>query len=141
MFTKIGVNDMAFNPTALKSVAAVADLSATGKRTARDVVLDGIKAQLALFAEPKKEGRRWFRSGATDTAFSLRYGNTALKLRGDEQQLAVETKSFPDAMNYFADEVKAGKFDKQLAELEKARAARTDKMRATRAEKKDKPKN
>lgn len=127
---------MTFNPTALKSVAAVADLSSTGKRTARDVVLDGIKQQLKLFAEPKTEGRRWFRSGATDTAFSLRYGNTALKLRNDETQLAVETKSFTDAMNYFAEEVGKGKFDAQLAELEKARAVRTDKMRATRAEKK-----
>lgn len=129
----------AFNPTALKSVSAVADLNATGKRTARDVVLEGIKTQLKLFAEPKTDGRRWFRSGASDTAFSIRYGNTALKLRGNETQLAVETKSFPDALNYFSDEIGKGKFDDQLAALEKARATRTDKMRETRAAKKVKP--
>lgn len=137
MLTKIGIYEMAFNPTALKSVSAVADLTTTGKRTARDVVLEAIKMQLALFAEPKKEGRRWFRSGANDTAFSIRYANTALKLRGDETQLAVETKSFPDALNYFADEISKGKFDAQLIELEAARAKRTDKMRETR---KNKPK-
>ncbi|WP_022682124.1 hypothetical protein [Sphingobium bisphenolivorans] len=126
----------AFNPNALKSVSAVADLGATGKRTARDVVLEGIKQQLKLLADPKVEGRRWFRSGVSDTAFSIRYGNTALKLRGQETQLAVETKSFSDALNYFSDEIAKGKFDDQLAELEKARATRTDKMRETRAAKK-----
>ncbi|WP_454883975.1 hypothetical protein [Sphingomonas oryzagri] len=127
---------MAFNPTALKSVASVADLSDNkGKRSAKATVLEGIKSQLALFADPKAEGRRWFRSGATDTAFQLKYGTTALKLKGDETQLAVETKLFPEAMAYFSAEVEKGKFDDQLAVLEKARAARTDKMRATRAAK------
>ncbi|MFX4087505.1 hypothetical protein ACKU27_20665 [Sphingobium yanoikuyae] len=128
---------MAFNPTALKSVSAVADLTTTGKRSARDVVLEAIKTQIALFNEPKKEGRRWFRSGANDTAFSIRYANTALKLKGEETQLAVETKLFPEALAYFADEIGKGKFDQQLEALEKARAARTEKMRATR---KSKPK-
>lgn len=128
---------MAFNPTALKSVSAVADLTTTGKRSARDVVLEAIKTQIALFNEPKKEGRRWFRSGANDTAFSIRYANTALKLKGEETQLAVETKLFPEALAYFADEIGKGKFDQQLEVLEKARAARTEKMRATR---KSKPK-
>lgn len=128
---------MAFNPTALKSVSAVADLTTTGKRSARDVVLEAIKTQIALFNEPKKEGRRWFRSGASDTAFSIRYANTALKLKGEETQLAVETKMFPEALAYFADEIGKGKFDQQLEALEKARAARTEKMRETR---KSKPK-
>lgn len=128
---------MAFNPTALKSVSAVADLTTTGKRSARDVVLEAIKTQIALFNEPKKEGRRWFRSGANDTAFSIRYANTALKLKGEETQLAVETKLFPEALAYFADEIGKGKFDQQLEALEKARAARTEKIRATR---KSKPK-
>ncbi|WP_313040748.1 hypothetical protein [Sphingobium yanoikuyae] len=128
---------MAFNPTALKSVSAVADLTTTGKRSARDVVLEAIKTQIALFNESKKEGRRWFRSGANDTAFSIRYANTALKLKGEETQLAVETKLFPEALAYFADEIGKGKFDQQLEALEKARAARTEKMRATR---KSKPK-
>ena len=137
MLTQIGVNEMAFNPTALKSVAAVADLNKTGKRNARDVVLEAIKTQIALFNEPKKEGRRWFRSGATDTAFSIRYANTALKLKGEETQLAVETKLFPEALAYFADEIGKGKFDEQLTMLEKARTARTEKMRETR---KSKPK-
>lgn len=133
---------MAFNPTALKSVASVADLSDNkGKRTAKATVLEGIKAQLALFADPKAEGRRWFRSGATDTAFSIKYGTTALKLKGEETQLAVETKLFPEAMAYFSKLVEEGKMDDQLSVLEKARAARTDKMRQTRAAKKgDKPK-
>lgn len=122
----------AFNPNALKSVSAVADLSATSKRSARDVVLEAIKLQIKLFNDPKMDGRRWFRSGASDTAFSIRYSNTALKLRGDETQLAVETKSFPDALAYFSEQIAQGEFDDQLATLEKARAVRTEKMRATR---------
>lgn len=127
---------MAFNPTALKSVASVADLSDNkGKRSAKATVLEGIKTQLKLFADPKAEGRRWFRSGATDTAFSVKYGTTALKLKGDETQLAVETKLFPEAMAYFSKEVEAGKFDDQLKALEAGRAARVEKMRATRAAK------
>ena len=128
---------MAFNVAALKSVSAIADLSDNkAKRTAKATVLEGIKNQLVLFADPKKEGRRWFRSGASDTAFSLKYGTTALKLKGEETQLAVETKLFPEAMAYFQSEVEKGKFDEQLSVLEKARGDRTDKMRATRAAKK-----
>ncbi len=126
-----------FNPTALKSVSAVADLAqtASNKRSAQDVVLAGIEKQLALFADPEADGKRWFRSGATDTAFSIRYSNQKLKLRGDEDQLAVPTAQFGDAMAYYVEEVKAGKFDAQLAVIEKGIAARSDKMRETRAAK------
>lgn len=126
-----------FNPTSLKSVSAVADLAKTGTamRSAKDVVIAGIEKQLALFADPKAEGKRWFRSGATDTAFSIRYSNRPLKLRGEENQLAVPTAQFKDAMAYYVEEVKSGKFDAQLAELEKGIAARSEKMRATRASK------
>jgi len=131
---------MAFNPTALKSVSSVADLDAKGKRTAKATVLEGIKKQLALFADPKAEGRRWFRSGATDTAFSVRYGASLLKLKGEETQLAVETKLFVEAMGYFAAEVEKGTFDAQLNELEKGREARVAKMRSTRAAKPKKDK-
>ena len=127
---------MAFNPSAFKSVSSVADLKETAKRSARDVVLAAIDRQIALFDDPKADGRRWFKSGATHTAFSIRYANTPLKLKGEETQLAVETQLFKDAMVYFAEEIAKGKMDEQLNALEKNRMARTEKARTTRAAKK-----
>ncbi len=130
----------AFNPTALKPASQVAEFADknNGARTAKAVVLDGIKKQIALFKDPKAEGRRWFTSGATHTAFTIRVANKPLKLQGDETKLAVETKDFEAAMDYFAKEIGAGKLDAQLDEATAAMNARKDKMKTTRADKKAK---
>lgn len=127
-----------FNPTALKPASQVAEFAdkAGAARTAKMVVLDGIKKQIELFRDPKAEGRRWFTSGATMTAFTLRVGNKPLKLQGEETKLAVETKDFEAALGYFTKEIEAGKLDAQLDIATKAMDDRKGKMRATRAAKK-----
>lgn len=132
----------AFNPTALKPASQVAEFAdkGTAQRTAKQVVLDGIKRQIELFRDPKAEGRRWFTSGATMTAFTLRVSNKPLKLQGEETKLAVETKDFEAALGYFAKEIEAGKLDAQLDVATKAMDERKGKMRATRASRKAQPK-
>ncbi|MEC3910084.1 hypothetical protein U5A82_06220 [Sphingobium sp. CR2-8] len=128
-----------FNPTSLKPASQIAEFAdkAAGARTAKAVVLDGIKRQVALFKDPKVEGRRWFTSGATHTAFTIRVANKPLKLSGAETKLAVETKDFEAAMDYFAKEISTGKLDAQLDEATAAMDARKAKMKTTRAAKKD----
>ncbi|WP_242152556.1 hypothetical protein [Sphingomonas sp. BAUL-RG-20F-R05-02] len=128
----------AFDPKNLKPAHTVAEFadSAQSQRTAKAVVLDGIKKQLALFKDPRVEGRRWFTSGASHTAFTIRVANKPLKLSGEETKLAVETKDFEAALDYFAKEIAAGKLDEQLNAATGAMEARKDKMRTTRAAKK-----
>jgi len=127
---------MTFNPNALKPASQVAEFAdKSGARTAKQVVLAGIKKQLALFKDPKAEGKRWFTSGATHTAFTLRVQNKALKLQDDETKLAVETKDFEAAMDYFTKQIEAGALDKQLDEATKAMEVRKEKMATTRAAK------
>lgn len=127
----------AFNPNALKPASQVEEFAKEGNapRTAKAVVLDGIKKQLALFKDPTAEGRRWFTSGKTHTAFTIRVSNKPLKLKGEETKLAVETKEFEAALDYFAKEIEAGKFDQQLDAATVAMEARKTKMKATRAAK------
>ena len=129
----------AFNPNALKPASQIEEFANAGNapRTAKGVVLDGITKQLALFKDPKADGRRWFTSGKTHTAFTIRVANKPLKLKGEETKLAVETKDFEAALDYFAKEIEKGTFDGQLNAATEAMNARKEKMRATRASKKN----
>lgn len=130
-----------FNPSAIKPASKSAEFSkAAGQRSARDVLLAGIDSQVALFKDPKAEGRRWFTAGQKEIAFSLRYSNRALVLVDGEKQVVVPTDQFEAALTYYKGEVGKGVFDAQLAEMAKAVDARKDKMRATRAGKKAEPK-
>lgn len=127
-----------FNPSSLKPASQVAEFAEKNNsaRTAKQVVLDGIKRQIELFRNPTADGKRWFTSGATHTAFTLRISNRPLRLQGEETKLAVKTEDFEAAMNHFAKEIEAGKLDEQLDQATKALDDRKSKMRATRQAKK-----
>lgn len=127
----------AFNPAAIKPASKSTEFGQTGNtRAAKDVLLAAIDAQLALYKDPKTEGRRWFTIGKSETMLTLRYGNKALVLKDGEKSVVVPNDQFEPAMAYFKEQVGKEAYADQLTELEKGRAARTDKMRATRAEKK-----
>jgi hypothetical protein len=127
----------AFNPAAIKPASKSTEFGQTGNtRAAKDVLLTGIDAQLALYRDPKAEGRRWFTIGKSETMLTLRYGNKALVLKDGEKSVVVPNDQFEPAMAYFKEQVGKDAYADQLTELEKGRAARTDKMRATRAQKK-----
>ena len=135
----------AFDPKNIKPASKSVEFNkAPGQRSAKATLLAGIDTQVKLFKDPKAEGRRWFQSGKTETAFSLRYGNKALVLVDGEKQVVVPTADFEAALAYFKGEVAADKYADQLAVLEKAGAERTTKMQATRKAKagarKDTPK-
>jgi hypothetical protein len=128
-----------FNPSILKPASKSIEFSAVAsstKRTPKDVLLAGIGNQLTLFKEPKKDGRRWFQSGKSETAFSIRYSNKALVLVENETKVVVPTAQFEGALAYYKGEVIKGTFDLQLAELAKGVDARKVKMAVTRAAKK-----
>ncbi|MBB5709424.1 hypothetical protein [Sphingomonas xinjiangensis] len=127
----------AFNPASIKPASKSAEFSKQGNgRAAKDVLLSAIDTQLALFKDPKKEGRRWFTVGKSETLLTLRYSNRALVLKDGEKSVAVPNDQFVGAMAYFKGEVEKGTYADQLTELEAANEERKTKMRNTRASKK-----
>lgn len=127
-----------FSPNMILPASKSAEFSQSqpGKRSAKTILLDGIERQIKLFADPQMDGRRWYTAGKTEIAISLRIGNRPLKLVGDEVKVAVPIDHFEDAMNHFSSEIKAGRFDTQLAEADIAMDARREKLSKTRAENK-----
>jgi hypothetical protein len=128
----------AFNPNMIVSAAKSAEFAgeANQDRTAKAILLDGIKRQLDFYANPTKEGRRWFVRGQKEVCITLRIGNKPLKLNGEETKVVVPAEHFEAAMKHYAAEVEKGAFNAQLALAETAMDERKDKLRKTRAEKK-----
>lgn len=126
-----------FNWNSVKPAGQVEEFAekAVGRRSPQDILIENIDRQLDLFDDPKEDGRRWFTSGKTHTAFTIRFANKPLKLRGEETKMAVETAQFPDAMQYIKEQVKKGAYDAQLAEFEKLLDKRREKAAETRASK------
>lgn len=121
---------------ASKSVEFGAEVDNT--RSAKAILLQGIKKQIDLFKNPASEGRRWFTLGQKEVAITLRVQNKPLKLAGEETKVVVPVDHFQAAMEHFTKEVTADKFKEQLVEADKAMTARKEKMRATRSANKEK---
>lgn len=132
-----------FNPTMLKP--AVAANAASAQRSAKEVALANIAKQAHLFKTPEDDGKRTFKSiDGGRVQFTLRVSNTPLVLgqyevdgvKADVREMTVPAANFAEALDYFADKLKAGEFDVQLAALDEKKTARTAKLRKTRASKK-----
>ncbi|MDM7954757.1 hypothetical protein [Blastomonas sp.] len=133
-----------FNPSLL--VPANAQAAASAQRSAKEVALANIDKQKHLFNTPEdKEGKRTFKSvDGGRVQFTLRVSNTPLVLgqyevdgvKADVREMTVPAANFAEALDYFADKLKAGEFDGQLAALDEKKTARTAKLRKTRSEKK-----
>ena len=132
-----------FNPALLMPVQAQG--STSNARSVKDVALDNIQKMKHLFQHPEDDGKRNFKKvDDKTTSFTIRVSNTALVLGQFDQggvkscvrEMTVPTVNFLDAMDYFADKVKAGEFDAQLEALNAKKAARTEKLKKTRSEKK-----
>lgn len=132
-----------FNPALLVPAAAVVTSAA---RSAKEVALANIGKQKHLFLSPEEEGKRTFKisEDGKQVSFTLRVSNTPLVLgqydvdgvKSDVREMSCPKANFADALDYFKDKVGAGEFDAQLATLNDKKAARTDKLRQTRATKK-----
>lgn len=134
-----------FNPNMLVPAAKVEDFVKPGaQRSVQAVALDNIAKMKHLFQHPEEDGKRNYKVSGNNVSFTIRVNNTALVLgqyeqdgvTADVREMAVPKANFIDALDYFADKVKAGEFETQLASLDEKRTARTTKMRSTRAAKK-----
>lgn len=134
-----------FNPALLVPAHVAPEFARKGnKRTVKDVLLDNIGKQKHLFSNPEDDGKRHFKFAGNTVAFTLRVSNSALVLgqyesegvKADVKEMTVPKANFIEALDYFADKVKAGEFDAQLEGLSVKRDARAAKASETRANKK-----
>lgn len=138
-----------FSPAMLVPAQQVSEFSkVAATRTVQQVALDNIERMRAEFAKEQNgetlDRKANFKTIGEKTAFTIRVNNSALVLERvkvqdtdvDVKEMSVPTANFLDALTYYADRIKAGEYDAQLTTLSDKRAARTDKMRTTRAAKK-----
>lgn len=126
-----------FNAALIKPASKSSEFNKqSNTRSAKDVLLAAIDQQIKLFKDVKADGRRWFTVGKSETLLTLRYGNRALVLKDGEKYVTIPNDQFEPAMAWFKEQVAKDAYKDQLSELEVSRTARTDKMRATRAERK-----
>lgn len=133
-----------FDPKLL--VPAIAAEKGSAARSAKDVALEKINKMKEQFAAgDAAEGKRNFKIiGGGRIQFTIRVSNTALVLERTKVQdtdvgvkeMTVPQANFADALDYYADRIRAGEYDAQLTTLTQKKAARTDKLRETRAGKK-----
>ncbi|GFE72395.1 hypothetical protein [Novosphingobium sp. TCA1] len=124
-----------FNPSMIVPASKSKEFNATPdeKRTAKTILIDGIKRQIELSKDVKAEGKRWFVVGKEETAISLRVNNKPIKIVGEETKVTVPNEHFEAAMTHYKAEIEKGAFDAQLADADKAITARRTKLKATRA--------
>lgn len=134
-----------FDPKML--VPALPAAADANKRSTKDVVLANInKMKEQLAAGDGAEGKKNFKPvEGNRIEFTIRVSNTPLVLERVKVQdtdvevsaMTVPTANFVEALDYYADRIKAGEYDAQLAAMTEKRTARTDKLKQTRAEKKE----
>lgn len=103
---------MAFDPKLLVPAAQVSAFSNNaGQRSMKQVALDNIEKQKALFQDSKKDGKRNFKIVEDRVAFTIRVNNTALVLetvnvngtKVDVREMTAPTKAFVEALDYYAE--------------------------------------
>jgi len=133
-----------FDPKLL--VPAIAADKGSTARSAKEVALANINKMKEQFAAGEgAEGKLNFKTiDGGRIQFTIRVSNTALVLERtkvqdtdvDVKEMTVPSTNFGDALDYYADRIKAGEYDAQLKTLTDKKVARTEKLRTTRASKK-----
>ncbi|MET0376747.1 MAG: hypothetical protein ABW128_21140 [Rhizorhabdus sp.] len=132
-----------FDPKLL--VPAVAADKGSAARSAKDVALANINRMKEQHAAGDgAEGKLNFKLVGDRIQFTIRVSNTPLVLERTKvedtevevREMSIPKGNFTDALDYYADRIKAGEYDVQLTAMSEKKAARTDKLRATRAGKK-----
>jgi hypothetical protein len=118
---------------------------ATTQRSTKDVALANInKMKEQMAAGEGAEGRKNFKPiDGNRIEFTIRVSNTPLILERTKVvdtevevcAMTVPAANFTDALDYYADRIKAGEYDAQLAALTEKKTARTNKLKQTRATK------
>lgn len=133
-----------FDPKML--IPALPGAADTNKRAIKDVVLANITKMKEQYAAGENvKGKKNFKPVDDNRIeFTIRVSNTPLileraKVQDTEVEVAAMTvpaANLNDALDYYADRIKAGEYDAQLAALTEKREARTTKLKQTRAAKK-----
>jgi hypothetical protein len=133
-----------FDPKLL--IPAIAADKGSAARSAKDVALANINKMKEQFAAGDgAEGKVNFKAiDGGRIQFTIRVSNTPLVLERtkvadtdvDVKEMTVPKANFTDALDWYADRIKAGEYDAQLVTMTEKKAARTDKLRETRAGKK-----
>jgi hypothetical protein len=136
-----------FSPAMLIPASQVAEFSKQGAaRSVQQVALDNIAKMKEQFkAGDAAEGKLNFKVSGERVAFTIRVSNTALTLERtkvqdtdvDVKEMTVPTANFNDALDYYADRIKAGEYDAQLTSLADKKEQRTSKLKETRKSKKE----
>ncbi len=136
-----------FDPKLL--VPALAADKGSAARTAKDVAIANIAKMKEQFAAGEgAEGKVNFKPvDGGRLAFTIRVSNTPLVLERTKvedtdvevREMTIPAANFNDALDYYADRIKAGEYDAQLTTLSEKKEARTTKLRETRAGKKAEP--
>jgi hypothetical protein len=138
-----------FNPAMLIPAISAPEFSkeAAGRSVAQ-VALDNIAKMKEQFqAGDGAEGKLNFKVAGDKVAFTVRVSNSALVLERVKVQdtdvgvkeMSVPKANFMDALDFYADRIKAGEYDAQIALLTERKENRTTKMRSTRAAKNAEP--
>lgn len=129
-----------FNPAMLVPAHQVEGLAkGSAARTTTQVALDNINRMKAEFQAPEQaEGRKSWKVVGDRVVFSIRVSNTALVLeraKVQDSEVEVEVRemtapkaNFLEALDYYADRIKAGEYEAQLT----AMAGKKDERSATR---------
>jgi hypothetical protein len=133
-----------FSPAMLVPAEAAGATSAA--RTAKDVALANIaKMKEQMAAGDGAEGKLNFKAvDGGRVSFTIRVSNTPLVLEKvkvedtdvEVREMTIPAGNFNDALDYYADRIKAGEYDAQLTTLSEKKEQRTSKLRETRATKK-----
>jgi hypothetical protein len=118
-------------------------------RSAKDVALANIARMKEQFAAGDgAEGKLNFKLiDGGRVSFTIRVSNSPLVLERvkvedtdvEVREMTVPKANFIDGLDYYGDRITAGEYDVQLQALSEKKAARTDKLKATRAGKKAEP--
>ncbi|MET4594565.1 MULTISPECIES: hypothetical protein [unclassified Sphingomonas] len=132
-----------FDPKML--VPALATDKGSAARSAKDVALANISKMKEQYgAGEGAEGKVNFKAvDGGRLAFTIRVSNTPLVLERTKvedteievREMTIPAANFSDALDYYADRIKAGEYDVQLTALSEKKEARTSKLRETRATK------
>ena len=132
-----------FNPSML--IPAQSSAAANTTRSAKDVALANIAKMKEQYAAGEgADGKVNFKAvDGGRLAFTIRVSNTPLVLERTKvedadvevREMTIPASNFSDALDYYADRIKAGEYDAQLTALSEKKEARTSKLRQTRATK------
>lgn len=93
------------------------EFSASGKSSPRERFTANLSAQLAMFKDPKVEGKRHFEVKGENVKFVARMGNMAVELVQGKRAVVFPKAQFAAILEAIVADVEKGSFDEQLNKI------------------------